>query len=68
MKFHQVILYGSRSYVDFRKVSSRFSRTILSQQGDYRAHYVNRFRDLLRAVQFIGFTSAGHRIWHFLSS
>ena len=28
-----------------------FSRTILRQQGDYRAHYVNRFCDLLRAVQ-----------------
>ena len=31
---------------------SRFSRTILPQQGGYRAHYVNRFRDLLRAMQF----------------
>ena len=27
--------------------SWHFSRTILRQQGDYRAHYVNRFRDLL---------------------
>ena len=30
--------------------SWHFTRMILRQLGDYRAHYVNRFRDLL-AVQ-----------------
>ena len=37
-----------KSYVEFR-VISRFSRMILREEGDYRAHYVSRFRDLLKS-------------------
>ena len=56
MTFHEDSLYGfqvtelqnGRHCILFLA----FSRTILRQQGDYRAHYVNRFRYLLRAVQF----------------
>ena len=49
MKFHQVILYGSRVMLIFAKWFH-----VVHEQGDYRAHYVNRFCDLLRAVQWLG--------------
>ena len=53
MTFHEDILNGFQ-VTDYRADGivfcswhSRFSRTILREQGDYREHYVNRFRDLL---------------------
>ena len=51
MTFHEVILSVFQVTEQTALYSWRFSRMILCQQGDYRAHYVNRFRSLLRAVQ-----------------
>ena len=51
MTFHEDILNGFQ--VTERRHCILFSQTVLSQQGDYMAHYVNRYRDLLQAVQFI---------------
>ena len=54
MKFYQVILYGSRVMLIFAKGFHVFhERSYPNRAIDYRAHYVNPFRDLLRAVQFI---------------
>ena len=36
----------------FAKRVHDFNERPYDIQGDYRAHYVNRFRDLLRAVQY----------------
>ena len=49
MTFHEDILNGFQ--VTELQSGRHFSRTILRQQGDYRVHYVSRFRDLPRAVQ-----------------
>ena len=47
------MVFKSKSYradgIEF--CSWHFSRTILRQQGDYRARNVNRFREFLRAMQ-----------------
>ena len=51
MKFHQVILYGSRVMLIFAKSFHFFSTNDLTT-NEYRAHYVNRFRDSLRVVQY----------------
>ena len=53
MLFIVAAQYPNRGDYHYRPslVISRFSGTILPKQGDYRAQYVNRFRDLLRAVQ-----------------
>ena len=59
MKCHQIILYGSKC-LWFRV----FLERAYHKQGDYRAHYVSRFRDLLRDVGVVeGFqTSVEQRV------
>ena len=46
---------------------SRFSQTILRQQGDYRAHYINRFCDLRlsRAIQVTTVNQKSNKIAKF---
>ena len=51
MKFNQVIWYGSRAMLIFAKWFHFYNERSDDKQGDYRAHYVNRFLNLLRVVQ-----------------
>ena len=53
MKFHQVILYGSRVMLIFAKCLHFFNERSDDKQGEYRANYVHRFLDLHRAVQSV---------------
>ena len=49
MKFREVILYGVRVMMIFAKWFHVFHERSDDKQGDYRAHYVNCVRDLLRS-------------------
>ena len=51
MTFHEDILNGFQ-VTERMALHSVLGIAVLCQQGYYRAHYVNRFRDLLRAVQY----------------